>query len=376
MLVVRQDGSGTTYAFSSHLSAISAEWRDQGPGVGTLLSWPGNTMRARGNEGVAGRIKVSEGSIGYVEYHFAKRLGLPMAHLQNRAGRFIAPGETSGQTALTRNVTQMPANLRLFMPDPEGEDAYPIVSFSWLLLYDRYQDPAKAAALKKFVAWGLTEGQNFSRTSRLHPAARRGRIPFPRRAGADPLIGSRPGRAPSRRVDLAAVEASLRRLQGEFDAINTRLSAHREPMSDQVVENMIAGYAFVDALQASDTDIFALGNHKGLLELNSIVLCGTDPAEREAYARHREASERRFYEEREGGIRDLVEWHAGQANESVWNRAAGAYVRMLSDAAALHRGQSPDRCPADELHPAGRRATPLRVVAGERPLVLRTLGGD
>ncbi len=163
VLVVRQDGSGTTYAFSSHLSAISAEWRDQGPGVGTVLSWPGNTMRARGNEGVAGRIKVSEGSIGYVEYHFAKRLGLPMAQLQNRAGRFIAPGETSGQTALTHSVTQMPANLRLFMPDPEGEDAYPIVSFSWLLLYDRYQDPAKAAALKKFVAWGLTEGQNFSR---------------------------------------------------------------------------------------------------------------------------------------------------------------------------------------------------------------------
>jgi hypothetical protein len=126
------------------------------------------------------------------------------------------------------------------------------------------------------------------------------------------------------------VEASLRRLQGEFDTINTRLSAHREPMSDRVVENMLAGYAFVDALQASGTDIFALGNHKGLLELNSIVLCGTDPAEREAYARHREASERRFYDEREGGIRDLVEWYAGQANESVWNRAAGAYVRVLS----------------------------------------------
>ena len=162
-VIVRQDGSGTTYAFSAHLSAVSAAWRDQGPGVGTLLSWPGNTMRARGNEGVAGRIKVSEGSIGYVEYHFAKRLGLPMAQLQNRAGRFIAPSEASGQTALARNVKQMPANLRLFLPDPEGEDAYPIVSFSWLLLYDRYQDREKVTALKKFVAWGLTEGQSMSR---------------------------------------------------------------------------------------------------------------------------------------------------------------------------------------------------------------------
>jgi phosphate transport system substrate-binding protein len=162
-LVVRQDGSGTTYALSSHLSAVSAAWRDAGPGVGTLLNWPGNTMRARGNEGVAGRIKVSEGSIGYVEYHFAKRLGLPMAQLENRAGRFVAPGAGSGQVALARNVKQMPANLRLFLPDPEGEDAYPIVSFSWLLLYERYGSGAKAAALKKFIAWGLTDGQAYSR---------------------------------------------------------------------------------------------------------------------------------------------------------------------------------------------------------------------
>lgn len=161
--VVRQDGSGTTYAFSAHLSAVSAAWRDRGPGVGTLLAWPGNSMRARGNEGVAGRIKVSDGSIGYMEYHFAKRLGLAMAQLQNRAGRFIAPGEASGQTALVRNVAQMPPNLRLFLPDPEGEDAYPIVSFSWLLLYDRYPDREKATALKRFVAWGLTEGQRMSR---------------------------------------------------------------------------------------------------------------------------------------------------------------------------------------------------------------------
>src|SRR5262249_37820743 len=79
--VVRQDGSGTTYALTAHLSAVSPEWRDRGAGTGTLVTWPGNAMRARGNEGVAGRIKVSDGSVGYVEYHFAKRLGLPMARL-------------------------------------------------------------------------------------------------------------------------------------------------------------------------------------------------------------------------------------------------------------------------------------------------------
>jgi phosphate transport system substrate-binding protein len=170
--VVRQDGSGTTYALSAHLSAVSAVWRDRGPGVGTVLNWPGNTMRARGNEGVAGRLKVSEGAIGYVEYHFAKRLGLAMAQLQNRAGRFVAPSEASGEATLARNVAHMPSNLRLFLPDPEGDDAYPIVSLSWLLLYERYGDREKAAALKKFVAWGLTEGQSYSRAL--------GYIPLPR----------------------------------------------------------------------------------------------------------------------------------------------------------------------------------------------------
>src|SRR5262249_31065111 len=162
-LVARQDASGTTYAFTNHLSAVSGAWRDQGPGVGNLVDWRGTAMLARGNEGVAGRIKVSEGAIGYVEYHFARRLGLPMAELQNRAGRYVAPGEESGQAALTAHVTQMPSNLRLFLPDPEGEACYPIVTFSWLLLHDRYPDRDKAAALKKFVAWGLTDGQSLSR---------------------------------------------------------------------------------------------------------------------------------------------------------------------------------------------------------------------
>ena len=120
-------------------------------------------MLARGNEGVAARIKVSEYSLGYVEYNFARRLGLPMAWLQNGAGRYVEPGERGGQAALAASVRAMPENLRLFMPDPAGEDSYPIVTFSWLLLYDRYPDADKAAALKKFVAWGLTAGQRYSR---------------------------------------------------------------------------------------------------------------------------------------------------------------------------------------------------------------------
>src|SRR5262245_30468490 len=162
-LGARQDGSGTTFALTNHLSAVSPAWRDQAGGPANLVDWRGVAMLARGNEGVAARIRVSEYSLGYVEYHFAKRLGLAMARLQNRAGRYVEPDEQGGRAALAASVKQMPENLRLFVPDPEGEESYPIVTFSWLLLYERYPDPAKAAALRKFVTWGLTTGQRYSR---------------------------------------------------------------------------------------------------------------------------------------------------------------------------------------------------------------------
>jgi len=101
-------------------------------------------------------------------------------------------------------------------------------------------------------------------------------------------------------------------------------------MGDDVVRNMVAGYAMVDALVADRVDLFAMGNLKYLLELNTTVLCGTDPMARAEYARHRQTTEQRFYEEQDGGIRDLVEWYQGRVGESVWMRAAGMYVRLLS----------------------------------------------
>ena len=160
VIVVRQDSSGTTYAFTNHLSAISTEWRDRGPGTGTLVNWPGNVMRAIGNEGVAGRIKLSKGALGYVEYGFAQRAGLAIAQLQNQAGQFIRPSGTSGLATLIN--TPMPDNLRVFVPDPQGTDSYPIVTYSWLLLYKSYEDQQKIAVLKQYVKWCLTSGQDFS----------------------------------------------------------------------------------------------------------------------------------------------------------------------------------------------------------------------
>src|SRR5262245_22805608 len=153
-LVVRQDSSGTTYAFTNHLSTVSEEWRDRGPGVGALIDWPGTAMAARGNEGVAGRIKISRGSMGYVEYGIARRSGLSMAWLENKAGQFIEPHGGTGLATLLN--TPLPENLRVFFPDPDGQDSYPIVTYSWLLLYKQYDDTPKLAALKQYVRWCLT----------------------------------------------------------------------------------------------------------------------------------------------------------------------------------------------------------------------------
>jgi hypothetical protein len=116
----------------------------------------------------------------------------------------------------------------------------------------------------------------------------------------------------------------------EFARINEQLSPPRDPLADEVIHNMVAGYELVDRLAASEIDPFALGNLKYLLELNTIVLCGTDPVRREEYARHRQTTEERFYEAQHGGIQDLVEWYEIRRGDSPWTLAAAVYVRLLS----------------------------------------------
>jgi phosphate transport system substrate-binding protein len=157
--VARQDSSGTTFAFTNHLNAISPKWQ-KGPGVAQKVAWPGSTMHAQGNEGVATLVQRSTGAVGYVEYGYASRLGLATAHLENKAGAFVAPSGTSGLAAL-RDV-QLPANFREFFPDPAGIDAYPIVTYTWLLLYRQYPDSKKGNALKQFATWCLHDGQQFN----------------------------------------------------------------------------------------------------------------------------------------------------------------------------------------------------------------------
>ena len=160
-VVVRQDSSGTTYAFTNHLAAINEDWASKGPGVGKLVEWPQIAMIARGNEGVASRIKISEGSIGYVEWGFARRLGLPVALLQNKAGEFVAPTEETGTAALAASAGHDLERLSTSMANPGGRETYPIVTYSWLLLYEDYPEQ-EAQAIGSFVDFGLGAGQTIA----------------------------------------------------------------------------------------------------------------------------------------------------------------------------------------------------------------------
>ena len=159
-VVARQDGSGTTYAFTNHLEAISESWRESGRGVRTLVGWPNNAMKARGNEGVAAMIQRSEGSIGYVEFSIARAAGLPLAALENASGAYVPPSAKSGAAAIEAAV--VPDNMKIDIPDPAGADAYPIVTFTWELLRDQPQDPTKDEAIRAFTRWAIADGQDLA----------------------------------------------------------------------------------------------------------------------------------------------------------------------------------------------------------------------
>jgi phosphate transport system substrate-binding protein len=170
-VVHRSDGSGTTAVFTQHLSAISPEWEKE-IGAGTAVQWPanrGNFVGNRGNEGVTSLISQTQGSIGFIEYGFARKNNLSTAMLENQAGKFIAPGPESGSATLAK--VELPENLRAFITDPAGEDSYPIVTYTWMLLYKKYDDPNKAIALEAMIQFGLTTGQE--------QAAQLGYIPLP-----------------------------------------------------------------------------------------------------------------------------------------------------------------------------------------------------
>ena len=156
--MTRSDGSGTTFVFTTHLSAISPEWK-AGPGAGKSVNFP-SSVAGKGNPGVTALVKQTPGSIGYIEYGYAKQTGMPMAVLENHNGKYVKADLESGKNALA--TVELPADLRAWIPDPAGDDAYPIVTYTWLLCYKKYHDPKIAQTMKSLVTYGLGEGQKAS----------------------------------------------------------------------------------------------------------------------------------------------------------------------------------------------------------------------
>jgi phosphate transport system substrate-binding protein len=166
-VVHRADGSGTTGVFTKHLSAISPEWKEK-VGEGKSVEWPVG-VGGKGNEGVTAQIKQTEGAIGYVEYGYAKNNNLTTAALQNQSGNFIKATDESASKTL--GAVTLPENLRAFISDPEGDESYPIVTYTWILAYQKYADPAKAKAMEATIEFALTDGQKM--------ATQLGYIPLP-----------------------------------------------------------------------------------------------------------------------------------------------------------------------------------------------------
>jgi phosphate transport system substrate-binding protein len=154
--VHRSDGSGTTDIFTKHIVKACPNWK---AGDGKTVEWPTGTG-AKGNEGVSAQIQQTKGAIGYTEFSYAKQTNLKMATLQNKAGEFITPTPEAAAKAL--EGTTVPEDFGLKVPDPEGKDAYPIVSLTWVLLYENPKDPAKAKAFSDFMRWALKDGKPFA----------------------------------------------------------------------------------------------------------------------------------------------------------------------------------------------------------------------
>ncbi|PQO40540.1 phosphate ABC transporter substrate-binding protein PstS [Bremerella cremea] len=157
-VVVRSDSSGTTYVFTQHLSTISPEFAES-PGTNKAPNWPVGT-KSKGNEGVTTSLAQNPGSIGYVEFGYAMKAKLAMVSLENKSGEFIKPSIASAQAALAG--VEMPENLIAWLPDPEGKDSYPIVTYTWIIAYKKYDSEEKVKVFKDLIQYCLTEGQNSS----------------------------------------------------------------------------------------------------------------------------------------------------------------------------------------------------------------------
>lgn len=161
IVVHRSDGSGTTNIFTDYLSSVSSEWK-RNVGKGTSVSWPVG-LGGKGNEGVAGTLKQTPNSVGYVELAYAEKNHLLYAHVQNKSGNFIEPTLESTTKAIEGKLDDMPDDFRVSLVNPDGPDAYPIAGLTWILIYQKQKDAEKGQAIVDFLRWAVRDGQQYTK---------------------------------------------------------------------------------------------------------------------------------------------------------------------------------------------------------------------
>jgi phosphate transport system substrate-binding protein len=160
VVVHRSEGSGTTYIWTDYLSKVSEEWKTK-VGKGASVNWPVG-LGGKGNEGVTGQIKNAPNSIGYVELIYAVSNKIPYGSVKNSSGAFVKADLASVSAAAAAAAKTMPDDFRVSITDPPGKTAYPIASFTWLLIPEKFSDSTKRDAIKDFVKWMLADGQSYA----------------------------------------------------------------------------------------------------------------------------------------------------------------------------------------------------------------------
>ena len=162
VVVHRSDGSGTSFVFTDYLSKVSPKWKMK-VGANTSVSWPVG-LGGKGNEGVSGTVKQTPDSIGYVELIYAVQNKMPYGSIKNAAGVFVKASLEGVSAAAAGAAKNMPADFRVSITDAPGKEAYPICSFTWLLIPSQIPDAKKAQTIKGFLQWMLTDGQKVAPT--------------------------------------------------------------------------------------------------------------------------------------------------------------------------------------------------------------------
>jgi phosphate transport system substrate-binding protein len=160
IVIHRAESSGTTYIWTDYLSKVSEEWKTK-VGKGTAVKWP-TGLGGQGNEGVSGLVKQTPDAIGYVELIYAIQNKMPYGRVRNNSGAFIKADLASVTAAASGAAQNMPADFRVSITDAPGKTAYPISSFTWLLIPSKFSDASKRDAIKGFVSWMLGDGQNYA----------------------------------------------------------------------------------------------------------------------------------------------------------------------------------------------------------------------